>query len=166
MATQFNLTQALQDQVPLSEINRELASQKGFDYDAAFADIKEARRGEVMKDGLSPENISEEELNLFANETILTELSGGKYARVDDPVQRGVTEGLLIDLPSGLAFARGARFEISHRGAAHKGDCVGVPAPHVELFRAVTGWHGGDAARTVRNIHRGQVADAGGVFVE
>ena len=109
MATQFNLTQALQDQVPLSEINRELASQKGFDYDAAFADIKEARRGEVMKDGLSPENISEEELNLFANETILTELSGGKYARVDDPVQRGVTEGLLIDLPSGLGFARGAQ---------------------------------------------------------
>jgi hypothetical protein len=109
VATQFNLTQALQDQVPLSEINRELASQKGFDYDAAFADIKEARRGEIMKDGLSPENISEEELDLFANETILTELSGGKYARVDDPVQRGVTEALLIDVPAGLGFARGAQ---------------------------------------------------------
>jgi len=106
---QFNLTQALQDQVPLSEINRELASQKGFDYDAAFADIKEARRGEIIKDGLSPENISEEELDLFANETILTELSGGKYARVESPTQRGVAEGLLIDLPSGLGFARGAQ---------------------------------------------------------
>lgn len=109
MATQFNLTQALQDQIPLSEINRELASQKGFDYDAAFADIKEARRGEIMKGGLSPENISEEELDLFANETILTELSGGKYARVDSPTQRGVTEALLIDVPAGVAFARGAQ---------------------------------------------------------
>jgi len=109
VATQFNLTQALQDQVPLSEINRELASQKGFDYDAAFADIKEARRGEIIKGGLSPENISEEELDLFANETILTELSGGKYARVDEPVQRGVAEAMLIDVPAGIGFARGAQ---------------------------------------------------------
>ena len=109
MATQFNLTQALQDQVPLSEINRELAAQKGFDYDAAFADIKEARRGEIIKGGFSPENISDSELNLFANETILTELSGGKYARVDSTTQRGVSEGMLIDLPSGLGFARGAQ---------------------------------------------------------
>tara|TARA_B100001059_G_scaffold236295_1_gene286032 strand:- start:3411 stop:7385 length:3975 start_codon:yes stop_codon:yes gene_type:complete len=109
VATQFNLTQALQDQVPLSEINRELAAQKGFDYDAAFADIKEARRGEIVKGGFSPENISDSELNLFANETILTELSGGKYARVDSTTQRGVSEGMLIDLPSGLGFARGAQ---------------------------------------------------------
>ena len=65
MATQFNLTQAIRDQVPLSEINRELASQKGFDYDAAFADIKEARRGEIVKGGFSPENISDSELDLL-----------------------------------------------------------------------------------------------------
>ncbi len=109
MATQFNLTQALQDQVPLSEINKELASQKRFNYDAAFADIKEMRRGEVIEGGVSPENISEEELDLFANEAILSELSDGKYARVEEPIQRGVTEALLIDVPAGVAFARGAQ---------------------------------------------------------
>lgn len=109
MATQFNLTQAIRDQVPLSEINRELASQKGFDYDAAFADIKEARRGEIVKGGFSPENISDSELDLFANETILTELSDGKYARVDSTTDRGMYEGLLIDLPSSLGLARGVQ---------------------------------------------------------
>lgn len=109
MATQFNLTQALQDQVPLSEINRELASQKGFDYDAAFTDIKEARRREVLKAGFAPENISEEELSVFANELILTELSDGQIVKEQLPKLRGTSQAVLVDIPAGAAMFKGAQ---------------------------------------------------------
>jgi len=104
----FDLGAALRDQVPLGVINKELANRKNFDYDAAFSDVKQFRKNELLQGGLSEQNIVDEDLTLFADEILLEKLSDGAYAREADPTKRGMMQGMLVDLPAGMGFIKGA----------------------------------------------------------
>ena len=45
----FDIGAALRDQVPLNVINKELANRKNFDYDAAFRDLTQFRKNELLQ---------------------------------------------------------------------------------------------------------------------
>ena len=104
----FNIGAALRDQVPLNVINKELATRKNFDYDAAFRDLTQFRKNELLQGGLSEQNILDEDLALFADEILLEKLSDGAYAREADPKQRGMMQAMLVDVPAGAGFIKGA----------------------------------------------------------
>ena len=61
----FDIGAALRDQVPLNVINKELANRKNFDYDAAFRDLTQFRKNELLQGGLSEPNILDEDLALL-----------------------------------------------------------------------------------------------------
>ena len=104
----FDIGAALRDQVPLNVINKELANRKNFDYDAAFRDLTQFRKNELLQGGLSEQNILDEDLALFADEILLEKLSDGAYAREADPKGRGMRQAMLVDVPAGAGFIKGA----------------------------------------------------------
>ena len=104
----FDIGAALRDQVPLNVINKELANRKNFDYDAAFRDLTQFRKNELLQGGLSEQNILDEDLALFADEILLEKLSDGAYAREADPKGRGMMQAMLVDVPAGAGFIKGA----------------------------------------------------------
>lgn len=106
----YDIQQKLEDQVPLSTINQDLAQLKGFNYPAAFEFLKNRRRQALINEGLTADSIVDEDLNTFADESILIELSGGQFERFSKrgQVQKGMEKAALDVVPS-VAFAKGAQ---------------------------------------------------------
>jgi len=132
----FDVGAALAEQVPLTNINQELATQKGFDYQGAKDSLVESYRQNLLREGITEENISLSSLAEQADEDILVELSDGKIVKEQLPKLRGATQAVLVDIPAGAAMLKGAQkgFQLSMK----------VPGPY-KIPAAIAGTVGGGA---------------------
>lgn len=103
---QLDITGALRGGATVNDIVKDLSDKQGFDYEGASTAIMEDYRQRLEQDGVS---YSPVKLREFADEEILVELSNGQIAREDMPKVRGAVKGLVVDVPAGIGFLKGAQ---------------------------------------------------------
>ena len=103
---QLDITGAIRGGATVNDIVKDLSDKQGFDYEGASTAIMEDYKQRLEQDGVS---YSPVKLREFADEEILVELSNGQIAREDMPKVRGAVKGLVVDVPAGVGFLKGAQ---------------------------------------------------------
>ena len=104
----FDVMAALEGGESVADINRFLAQQKGFDYDAFVADELNRLRAEVSAKDPNIK-VDDEFLKKDIDEEILVNFSDGKFVRSESPFLRGLAEGAIVDAPTFAAMYKGGQ---------------------------------------------------------
>jgi len=104
----FDIMAALEGGESVADINKFLAQQTGFDYDAFVADELVRLRADISAKDPNIQ-IDDDFLKKDIDEEILVNLSGGKFVRSESPFLRGVAQGAIVDAPTFAAMYKGGQ---------------------------------------------------------
>jgi len=104
----FDIMAALEGGESVADVNKFLAQQTGFDYDAFVADELNRLRAEISAKDPNIQ-IDDDFLKKDIDEEILVNLSGGKFVRSESPFLRGVAQGAIVDAPTFAAMYKGGQ---------------------------------------------------------
>ena len=104
----FDIMAALEGGESVANINKFLAQQTWFEYDAFVADELVRLRADISAKDPNIQ-IDDDFLKKDIDEEILVNLSGGKFVRSESPFLRGVAQGIITDVPTFAAMYKGGQ---------------------------------------------------------